>query len=82
MPKFKISKGGGPLRFYGIHFISILAKKFKNFSNIKSIIIFKNKIPIIWNCRLKLNEKTNFQVNISTFSNKNISRKINYCLII
>tara|TARA_B100000401_G_C52765616_1_gene700478 strand:+ start:97 stop:999 length:903 start_codon:yes stop_codon:yes gene_type:complete len=72
--KFKISKGGGPLRFYGIHFISILAKKFKNFSNIKSIIIFKNKIPIIWNCRLKLNEKTNFQVNISTFSNKNIFR--------
>lgn len=69
--KFDISKGGGPLRFYGIHLISIIAQKYKEYSGIKSVIIFKNKIPIIWKCTLTINKKIKIQINIDTFSSVN-----------
>ena len=48
--KFNLSKGGGPLRFYGIHFIAILSKKYKNFQ-ILVRITFKKIFPYVGNAK-------------------------------
>ena len=69
--KFDLSKGGGPLRFYGIHLIAILSKRYKNFANIKSVIIFKKNTPIRWECNILTSSKKKIEININTFSNKN-----------
>ena len=69
--KFNLSKGGGPLRFYGIHFIAILSKKYKNFENITSVITFKKNIPIRWKCKIITSSKKKIEISINTFARKN-----------
>ena len=69
--KFDLAKGGGPLRFYGIHLIAILSKRYKNFANIKSVIIFKKNTPVSWKCNILTSSKKKIEININTFSNKN-----------
>ena len=69
--KFNLSKGGGPLRFYGIHLIAILSKKYKKFANISSEITFKKNIPIRWKCNILTSSKKKIEISINTFSKKN-----------
>lgn len=68
--KFNLSKGGGPLEFYGIHLIAILSKKFKKFTNISSVITFKKNIPIRWKCNIVTSSKKKIEISINTFSRK------------
>ena len=69
--KFNLLKGGGPLRFYGIHLIAILTKKFKNSANITSVLTFKKNTPIRWTCNILTSSKKKVVININTFSRKN-----------
>ena len=71
--KFNIEKGGGPLRFYGIHLISVLVSKFKKFSKVESYIIFKKKIPTIWECNLLADKKIKIRLKINSFSKRSKS---------